>query len=333
MIQVNIAMSCESKSAVVTNKLLQREDERLSAQHSKRAEKQGLQVAEETTEYFKARFNEIQRNIETKLDNMENVSTENKPSYIEELLSDVSHLQKLLTDSIHFLSQFSIKATQSTITNLNNKIQDKKSQCVPKKKFGFKTKSSKPVLDNVDHIKNKSTSGNQKDKFQLLLGNSSLDIKNLKDSEVTKHHDEIDSKDVTLSELSGCKVMLLGSASAVHIFRVSDSQIFIGPVKGSILIESCVNCTFVAACQQMRIHKTTESVFRIHVTSRAIIEECSSLKFAPLSWSYESFENDFKSSGLDRNTNNWNLVEDFNWLVSDVPSPNWSIVPEERSIV
>ena len=35
-------------------------------------------------------------------------------------------------------------------------------------------------------------------------------------------------------------------------------------------------------------------------------------------------------SGLDRSTNNWNLVHDFNWLASQEPSPNWLVLPEHQ---
>lgn len=38
----------------------------------------------------------------------------------------------------------------------------------------------------------------------------------------------------------------------------------------------------------------------------------------------------FQKSGLDKSSNNWDQVDDFNWLVADVPSPNWSVIPESE---
>lgn len=68
--------------------------------------------------------------------------------------------------------------------------------------------------------------------------------------------------------------------------------------------------------------------FYLHVTSRAIIEDSKNVRFAPYNWSYENLDSDFEKSGLDTTTNNWNQVDDFNWLANDAASPNWTILPE-----
>jgi hypothetical protein len=52
--------------------------------------------------------------------------------------------------------------------------------------------------------------------------------------------------------------------------------------------------------------------------------------FAPYNWKYENMEHHFKIAGLDINRNNWNLVDDFNWLASDKPSPNWHILKADK---
>ena len=43
---------------------------------------------------------------------------------------------------------------------------------------------------------------------------------------------------------------------------------------------------------------------------------------------YDGLDEQFTKLGLDINTNNWNQLDDFNWLASDQPSPNWSILSE-----
>ena len=35
-----------------------------------------------------------------------------------------------------------------------------------------------------------------------------------------------------------------------------------------------------------------------------------------------------QEAGIDQDKNNWNKVDDFNWLASTDPSPNWSVLPE-----
>ena len=79
-----------------------------------------------------------------------------------------------------------------------------------------------------------------------------------------------------------------------------------------------------------RTHNTKQTNFYLHVTSRAIIEDCSEVKFAPFALKYDGLDQDFESSSLNRDTNNWNKIDDFNWLASDKPSPNWSILQEEH---
>lgn len=83
----------------------------------------------------------------------------------------------------------------------------------------------------------------------------------------------------------------------------------------------------------MRVHEAMDTDFYLHVTSRAIIEDSKCVRFAPYNWTYQGYEDDLTSSGLKTGVNNWDEVDDFNWLSKD-KSPNWTILPEsdrERS--
>ncbi|XP_009705749.1 PREDICTED: tubulin-specific chaperone C, partial [Cariama cristata] len=120
-----------------------------------------------------------------------------------------------------------------------------------------------------------------------------------------------------------------------NTLRVRDCRgctVLCGPVSTSVLVDGCSDCLLVLACQQLRTHRTRNSRFYVQVTSRAVIEDCAKVSFAPYAWSYPGIERDFKSSGLDRNRNNWNLVDDFDWLATDKTSPNWSLIPEQERI-
>ena len=61
---------------------------------------------------------------------------------------------------------------------------------------------------------------------------------------------------------------------------------------------------------------------------QAIIEDCRSVGFAPYSLSYTQLDDDFLKSGLSKEINNWNDIDDFNWLSTEKRSPNWHIVEE-----
>ncbi|NXW34682.1 TBCC protein, partial [Phaetusa simplex] len=143
---------------------------------------------------------------------------------------------------------------------------------------------------------------------------------------------ELLQRDVVLSELRGCRVRLRGNANTLRVRNCRGCTVLCGPVSTSVLVDGCSDCLLVLACQQLRTHRTRDSRFYVQVTSRAVIEGCTKVSFAPYTWSYPGMERDFESSGLDRNRNNWKLVDDFDWLATDKPSPNWSLIPEQERI-
>lgn len=80
-------------------------------------------------------------------------------------------------------------------------------------------------------------------------------------------------------------------------------------------------------------HSTGDTRVFLQVVSRAIAEGCSGIQFAPSTWTHPGMDKDLEGSGLDSSKNNWNDVDDFNWLARDVASPNWSVLPgDERKI-
>ncbi|NXJ83357.1 TBCC protein, partial [Trogon melanurus] len=143
---------------------------------------------------------------------------------------------------------------------------------------------------------------------------------------------ELLQRDVELSELRGCRVRLRGNANTLRVRDCRGCTVLCGPVSTSVLVDGCSDCVLVLACQQLRTHRTRDCRFYVQVTSRAVVEGCAKVFFAPYSWSYPGIERDFESSGLDRSRNNWNQVDDFDWLAIDKPSPNWSLIPEEERI-
>ena len=53
------------------------------------------------------------------------------------------------------------------------------------------------------------------------------------------------------------------------------------------------------------------------------------LLFAPYKLTYDDIDSHYNESGLSQEVNNWNDVDDFNWLVKDKQSPNWSTKEEK----
>ncbi|KAG7222275.1 hypothetical protein INR49_027279 [Caranx melampygus] len=150
---------------------------------------------------------------------------------------------------------------------------------------------------------------------------------------VTQRLEEATAKTAQLQKFLNDSVLFLTQyelrqSHTLHLKHIDSCEILCGPVSSSVFVDQCKNSTLVFPCQQLRTHNTTDTQVYLHVTSRAIIEDCQGVSFAPFSWSYPTLEEDFSVSGLDRDRNNWNQVDDFNWLAAGTPSPNWTVIPE-----
>ena len=141
---------------------------------------------------------------------------------------------------------------------------------------------------------------------------------------------ETTAKDVHLTDLTDCTIKLYGALLTLHINKLENCKVFCGPVSSSVFVENCKDCTFVLACQQLRVHTTLDTRFYLYVTSNAIVEDCQRVGFAPYNWDYKEMTEHFEFSGIGDKENNWALVKDFNWLRTDLQSPNWYIIPEDE---
>lgn len=186
--------------------------------------------------------------------------------------------------------------------------------------------SQKLAKDTVDAVVEKVT------KKTWFKAEDEFGFFNKEGEELFLTHDKVFKKDVVFRNLKNCKLDIKGGATTIHFVALSDCRVLCGPVSTSVFVENCQNCTFVVACQQLRIHSTYDTDFYQHVTSRAIIEDCQRVRFAPYNWKYQDVETHFRSVDLDVGQNNWNLVNDFNWL-SAAPSPNWSVINEADRVV
>jgi len=141
---------------------------------------------------------------------------------------------------------------------------------------------------------------------------------------------EVAGRDLNISNLRNCRVEVKGGPSTLHMTNVKGCKLLFGPVATSVFIEGCEDSLIAVSCQQLRTHSARNCSIYLHTTSRAIIEDCSDLQFAPYTWSYPGLSDDYAATGLDQTINNWKEVGDFNWLATDTPSPNWSVLPEDR---
>ncbi|NXU57073.1 TBCC protein, partial [Turnix velox] len=314
---------------MLPERLQRREAERLQGVERQRQKKEAQVVKEEQSEFFVASFGRERQAVEELL----------AAGSLEEAAARLQGLQKMLTESVRFLAAYEVRQGQETVARLQGDLSARRQQLQPKKKFAFRAlkkeapagseprRPAEPAPAAVPPPPPGSGVAEGESGGPPLCGFSGA-----QDEELELGPSELLQRDVVLSELRGCRVRLRGNANTLRVRDCRGCTVLCGPVSTSVLVDGCSDCLLVLACQQLRTHRTRDSRLYVQVTSRAVIEDCRKVSFAPYNWSYPGIEKDFESSGLDRNRNNWNLVDDFDWLAVDKPSPNWSLIPEQERV-
>jgi len=70
----------------------------------------------------------------------------------------------------------------------------------------------------------------------------------------------VKGQDVALSNITGSRIFLVDTTTAVRIDKARDSLFVFAPVGGSVFLEDCHNCVFVLACHQVCHSSTFSSV-------------------------------------------------------------------------
>ncbi|XP_076191447.1 tubulin-specific chaperone C [Aptenodytes patagonicus] len=321
-------LQAEVAAAVLPERLRRREAERQQGVERQRQKKEAQVVKEEQSEFFVAAFAREREAVEALL----------AAGPLEEAAARLQGLQKLLTESVRFLAPYEVRQGQEAVARLQGDLAARRQQLQPKKKFAFRTlkKEAAPGSEPRPAEPARPAAAAPAPGYGPAEGEPGgpplCGFSGAEDEELELGPAELLQRDVVLSELRGCRVRLRGNANTLRMRDCRGCTVLCGPVSTSALVDGCSDCLLVLACQQLRSHRTRDCRFYVQVTSRAVIEDCTKISFAPYAWSYPGIERDFESSGLDRNRNNWNLVDDFDWLATDKPSPNWSLIPEQERI-
>jgi len=257
-------------------------------------------------------------------DRMDKAKTMDKalvPAHLDETMRKMKEAYKFMTDYTMYIPAYDTKAAQKTIADVHEEFQTLQTQVLPKKKFGFKGNRQKVNTSKVEDKLGKIDLTASSNPFIL---DTSIRIGDKTDELIVLEANQINAADVNLTNLENCRVHVDGSPSTVHLSNIRNCRILTGPVSSSIFMENCSNSKLVLSSQQLRIHNTKDSDFYIHVTAKAVIEDCDNLRFGVNPLLGEIREELWTLSRLDRVVNNWDQVGDFNWLAKDKASPHWS---------
>lgn len=269
---------------------------------------------------FELLFDEKVLKIQDQITLASNNKQLNSQNDIENIKYNIQELQQFLTNSTLFLTDYKVNSSQNIIKKLIQECDQVNKQ--PKKKFGFKKKN---VVENVGEKLQPQKICNPESKIVTNLFHNT--IVNKRCEHIIMKNEEINNKDISLMNIENCVVEIQGSPGSIQLNNIKNSIILSGPVLRAIFVELAVNSSFAVACQQLRIHSSCNCQMSIHVSARAIIEDCKGIVISKYNYQYENIENDFLKSEI-QSKNNYKDVADFNWLSSDIPSPNWSISEE-----
>jgi len=245
-------------------------------------------------------------------------------------------LQNSFNDHTSCLAAYEQRKAQDHLEKLKSLTSQRRSDLFPKKKFAFKSKknltdSTKVISQTLVAHKTQEQEVSSTNSIEALSIHTCT-IKDTENETITKYEDEVNGADIGIANLKNCVVKLYGHPSVLHLSNIEDSVILCGPMSGSAFISKCKNCKLNLTAHQIRIHESYNTDFYINVASRAIIEYCKDVRFAPYAWLYLAVEKHFKASGfsfLDKNLpQSWRNIDDFNWLVTTQKSPNWSFIDE-----
>ena len=282
---------------------------------------------------FYKEFNELFADLNSLSTNYSNTNeaTSNLTSDYEKISNRIQLLQNFFNDHVTHISLFEQRKAQEHLTKLSTHSAQIRNDLFPKKKFTFKSKknlttASKLVEDTEikqqQHLKDKISDKNLND----LARNHTCTIQDCSDQTIVKTEEELLNADIGIMNTKNCIIKLFGNPSVVHINNIENTVILCGPLSGTAFVNKCKNSKLTLACHQLRIHDSIDTDFYINVSSRTIIENCKSVRFAPYSWSYRNMKNQVEIG------DNWKMIDDFNWLVLNQKSPNWEFIEENERL-
>lgn len=98
----------------------------------------------------------------------------------------------------------------------------------------------------------------------------------------TESNRENADRGIIIADSSHCVIKCLVPSPNLTINEVQSSVIVCGPINGAALVTGMTASTLVIACRQLRLHRCRSCILHLRCSSRPIIEDCSSMQFAPL---------------------------------------------------
>lgn len=185
-------------------------------------------------------------------------------------------LSRLVSENSSSIPSYELLKAQSNIEKLRTKILKLEQSLRPQKKFKFTKKKDSEETKQASQPKARNEPSSLKDTKVAVPT-----LSELCDQDITLEPSDTTNQDLWFDKLTKARVTIRGVPTALHLTHLNNCTIIGGPVLTSVFLENCRNCTLVVGCHQLRIHKTHECNFYLHVSSHPVVEECSECNFSP----------------------------------------------------
>ncbi|KAK4473047.1 hypothetical protein MN116_004239 [Schistosoma mekongi] len=278
-----------------------------------------------------------------------NLPINERTKILDDILVRLEHMQRWLNETSMYLNSFDSEQARLELKSVNDLFQEKRTQLLPVKKFGFSHKKATKKQENVSKsdsqresetfepspvvVSSKNDSTMYDPRFSLINITGPKHFVIPSANCLSSSPDSLISQTVYLVDLTDCSIEVCGVFGSLIGRRLKNCQIYSHPIAGSVWLDECVHCDLVFACRQLRVHQTSNCRLSLHMASRPIIEHCTNLKVAPYQLVYDSLNEDLLTAGLstkDDDNNLWHEVDDFSCPNKRLTktSPNWCIMPE-----
>lgn len=255
----------------------------------------------------------------------------------------LTELHNVVSGAASFLPTQLRQRFGKSLADSETRLREERERLTPKKKFGFKNRSkvggtkagakapaapapaaeeagggAVPTGGGVAHVPKADT-------FQAPAGCQGF--RRQSKATLIRPAGESISGEFAVEELEDCEVRLLSQSSVLWIRGLKRCTLFALPVKGSIYVTECEDCTLYLGSRQLRMHTSSRVDFYVHASSHPIIEHCTALRFAPYPTLPLPLAPAYAAAALQPEHNQWALVDDFDWLKA-THSPNWAELPE-----
>ncbi|EGG24289.1 hypothetical protein DFA_06439 [Cavenderia fasciculata] len=339
----NTNTSSNSQLNEIAQRLEQRDEEREELKRKKKQENDRNQIDQNTTKSLTDTSNDINTIIQ-----LSNENTQIQQQQLNGINESISTLKKLFNESIILLTQYDVRLIQDSINKIDSKCLQVKNKITPKSKFSFAKKTTTcSISPSPTPIVQKQQQQQQptkpNDTNETIISNSRiLNIKSQTLNFQCNQSSGDNNNELSIAKITDSTLIINKKLdnhedsgkqeeeiTSLQIDQIKNSKIIIyGIVDGSVFIDHANDSIFVISSRQIRIHNCHNCQFYIHTKSNPIIETCKSVSFAP----YPFTNNNNNNNDTTANNDNWKHVNDFDWLQTNIPSPNWNIIDQNNRI-